>query len=64
MNRLCMAVWRFLAYWRLNQRAICEMSKGRGLHDCYHDYPDEDEVAAPMHFHVYTCRFCGKEFFI
>jgi hypothetical protein len=61
---LRLAFWRFCARFRLNQWAICEMSKGRGLHDDYHDYRDEDELAAPMHEYTYTCRFCGKEFMI
>jgi hypothetical protein len=61
---LRLAWWRFLAYFRLNQRAICEMSKGRGMHDDYHDYADEDELAPATHEYLYKCRFCGKEFYI
>lgn len=51
----------FLAYFRLNNKAICEMSKGRGLYNDYHDYPD-DEVGQPFHFIKMKCKRCGKEF--
>ena len=52
--------WRFLAWARLSEKAICTMSiNGRD----YHDYPDGHEQW-PMHFHTYQCRRCGKEFSI
>jgi hypothetical protein len=53
----------FLARFRLSMRAVCEMSRGRGLHDDYHDYPDSEE-GQPWHFHTMTCKRCGKSFTI
>ena len=53
----------FLAFFRLSDSAVCEMSKGRGPHDDYHDYRD-DANGRPMHFMALTCKRCGKEFFI
>ena len=53
----------FLARFRLSESAVCEMSKGRGLHDDYHDYGDSEE-GRPWHFHTYKCKRCGKEFII
>lgn len=53
----------FLARFRLSQWAVCEMSRGRGLADDFHDYPD-DFRGAPLHFAVLKCRWCGKEFTI
>jgi hypothetical protein len=56
--------WRLvLARFRLDLAAVCEMSRGRGLHDDYHDYPDSDPPE-PWHFHTHKCRRCGKEFTI
>jgi hypothetical protein len=56
--------WRlFLAYFRLNKSAVCEMSRGRGLADDFHDYRD-DASRYPAHFHVLTCERCGKRFTI
>lgn len=52
-----------LARFRLSPSAVCEMSKGRGPYDCYHDYPDSG-TPQPMHFHLYKCSRCGKEFYI
>ena len=58
-------MWRlwllFLATFRLSLSAVCEMSRGRGHHDDFHDWPDST-VAAPLHMHVHTCKRCGKEF--
>jgi hypothetical protein len=51
----------FLARFRLSESAICEMSKGRGLHDDFHDYED-DLVGAPFHFVEMECKRCGKKF--
>lgn len=51
----------FLARFRLSDAAICEASRGRGLADDYHDYPD-DELGTPSHFVVLRCKRCGKEF--
>ncbi len=55
--------WWFLAKFRLSKWAVCEMSRGRGTHDDYHDYPD-DEVGTPAHFVSMKCKRCGKEFYI
>ncbi len=55
--------WWFLARFRLSNWAICEMSKGRGTHDDYHDYPDS-ELGAPCHFIALKCKRCGKSFFM
>jgi hypothetical protein len=56
-------LWKWLlAYTRLSESAICEMSVGRRE---YHDYPDGvDDDLGPVHFYTYTCRRCGKEFTI
>lgn len=53
----------FLARFRLSDEAVCEMSKGRGLFDDFHDYPD-DEAGEPCHFAILKCKRCGKEFYI
>jgi hypothetical protein len=53
----------FLARFHLSDAAVCEMSRGRGLHDDYHDY-DDDVIGAPLHFCVLKCKRCGKEFMI
>lgn len=52
-----------LAYFHLSDYAVCEMSRGLGLHSDYHDY-DDSEVGEPWHFAELTCRRCGKKFFI
>jgi hypothetical protein len=49
--------------FRLDPTAVCEMSKGLGPYEDYHDYPDSD-TPHPMHFHAYRCVRCGKEFYI
>lgn len=54
---------RLLAYFRLSPYWVCEMSRGRGLHDDYHDYRDSDPPQ-PWHFHIHHCRRCGKPFYI
>jgi len=57
-------LWKwFLARFRLDMDAVCEMSRGRGLCDDFHDYPD-DEYGEPDHFVTLTCKRCGKEFSI
>jgi hypothetical protein len=53
----------FLARFRLSESAVCEMSRGRGPHEDYHDYPDSVE-GDPIHFATTKCRRCGKEFII
>jgi hypothetical protein len=51
----------FLARHRLDLNLVCELSKGRGLHDDFHDY-DDDEYGQPWHFIELTCKRCGKRF--
>lgn len=53
----------FLARFRLSNYAVCEMSKGLSPHADYHDYPD-DMIGSPVHFHLLTCKRCGKTFYI
>lgn len=53
----------FLARFRLSERAVCEMSRGLGLHNDYHDYPDSP-YGRPYHLCVLRCKRCGKEFTI
>lgn len=55
-------VW-FLAFFRLDKAAVCELSRGRGLADDYHDYPDTAEKQ-PSHFVTLVCERCGKRFTI
>lgn len=62
-RRLRHNVLLFLAYTRWSKSAVCEMSRGRGLFDDFHDYRDAT-LPFPMHHHVYECRRCGKEFTI
>lgn len=50
---------RLIALFRLNKRIVCEESQGERD---YHDYPDDDGI--PTHWHIYTCRRCGKKFTI
>ncbi len=57
-------LWRwFLARFRLDLNVVCEESAGRGPHEDYHDYPD-DECGEPYHFIALKCQRCGKEFTI
>ena len=51
---------RFLAYFRLSKRAVCEESRGKRD---YHDWPDST-YKAPCHFINHFCRRCGKGFTI
>lgn len=53
----------FLAFWRLSDSAVCEMSKGRDAYHDFHDYPD-DVIGEPFHMILLTCKRCGKQFFI
>jgi hypothetical protein len=55
-------IW-FLARFRLDLEAVCEASRGRGLHNDFHDYPDSAE-GLPIHFVTLTCKRCGKTFTI
>lgn len=54
---------RFLAYYRLDLRAVCEESAGLLPGEGYHDYPDST-VGAPWHMYLHTCKRCGKKFTI
>lgn len=55
-------LWRrALARLRLSQAAVCEESRGRGVYDDFHDYPDT-EHGQPWHLCDLTCRHCGKAF--
>lgn len=57
-------LWQwFLARFRLSNEAICEMSRGKGWFDDYHDYSDS-ENGTPDHFVTMRCKRCGKEFVI
>lgn len=59
-----MRLWKwFLAFFRIDLAAVCEMSKNRGPHDDYHDYPDST-TPEPWHFMEHTCKRCGKRFYI
>lgn len=63
MNKL-EYLWKwFLARFHLNNEVVCEMSKGKQLNNDYHDYSD-DIIGVPIHFHVFKCKRCGKEFTI
>lgn len=55
--------WWFLARFRLSEWAVCEMSKGRGIAEDFHDYDDSKE-GLPIHFHLLECKRCGKSFII
>ncbi len=58
-----MRLWRlFLAFFRLSNTAICEMSVGRAEWNDFHDYPDGGQ--SPWHFYTYHCKRCGKRFTI
>lgn len=52
----------FLAFFRLNQQAVCELSRSKGRYD-YHDYPDTDH-GQPSHFETLICQHCGKGFWM
>ena len=54
--------WKLVKAWfRTDLAAVCDMSKGRGLRDDFHDWPDST-VEAPWHFYKHTCKRCGKVF--
>lgn len=53
--------WQWLlAYFRLNDKAVCEMSKGRDDWNDYHDY--HDCCGEPFHLELHHCRRCLKPF--
>jgi hypothetical protein len=52
-------VWKlFLAWTRLSEAAVCEMSQGAVD---FHDYPDST-TPEPLPFRIHTCARCGKRF--
>lgn len=54
--------WRWIqARFRLDLEVVCELSRGRGLLNDFHDFPD-DIVGTPCHFVTMTCKRCGKQF--
>lgn len=53
----------YKAFFRIDLKAVCEMSKDWGPYDDYHDYPDAVH-GFPWHFHEHTCKRCGKKFMI
>lgn len=55
-------LWRlwFRAATRRDLQAVCDLGILPGMTD-YHDYPDSED-GYPIHFHVHTCRRCGKQF--
>lgn len=55
-------VVRFLAFFRINQAAVCYLSSKLGAYD-YHDYPDSYQ-GEPWHFVKLECKHCGKGFYI
>lgn len=56
--------WRwFTAYYRLDLKAVCELSEGRLPEDDYHDWKDS-ELNSPWHMTTYYCKRCGKAFTI
>jgi hypothetical protein len=58
-----MKAWKLLvAFFRWDEKIVCEMSKGRGLTD-FHDYPDS-LTPEPWHFQQHICKRCGKSFSI
>lgn len=50
-----------LAYFHLDQIAVCGMSSGRGEYDDFHDWRDSD-ADAPLHGYRHICNHCGKGF--
>ena len=45
-----------------NEKYVCELSiNGRDFHD--HE-DSEDNDLGPVHFYEYTCRRCGKKYYI
>ena len=57
-------LWKlFLAWTRWDLGVVCEMSKGRGKYDDFHDYPDS-ALAGPVYMYDHICVRCGKVFCI
>jgi hypothetical protein len=64
MKKRLRLLWKwFLARFRLDRDAVCEMSHNRGPHEDYHDYPD-DEYGEPWHTVEMRCKRCQKPFYI
>lgn len=60
--RLVLPFHWFLAFFRLNEDAVCYMSRTLGYND-YHDYPD-DIWGDPCHMCLMVCKRCKKRFMI
>lgn len=60
--RLALPIHWFLAFFRLNDDAVCYMSRTLGYID-YHDYPD-DIWGEPSHIGLLVCKRCKKRFTI
>lgn len=57
-------LWRWIqARYRLDLNVVCEMSKGRGPHNDFHDYPDDEHGSFMCHMVMLKCVRCGKEFY-
>jgi len=55
-------IWKFfLAYFRLDLAAVCEMSKGRDEYNDFHDYRDS-VVGGPWYLTRHVCKRCSKLF--
>ena len=63
MNKLKYLYKYLSAYFRWDLDAVCELSKGRGLADDFHDYPDST-LGEPAHFYTHICKRCDKSFTI
>jgi hypothetical protein len=54
--------WKlFKAWFWIDLDAVCEMSKGRGPRDDFHDWTDS-VIGKPWHQYRHTCKRCGKVF--
>jgi hypothetical protein len=51
------------AFFHTDPDAVCEMSRGKGLYDDFHDYQDST-LGIPWHMAELTCKRCGKKFCI
>jgi len=60
---LCYPINLFLATTHLDDEAVCEMSKDRGLFDDYHDRSDSTTKEVWWMFE-HKCKRCGKKFHI
>lgn len=63
MGRLRYLVKWFKARFRTDLAAVCELSKGRGMRDDFHDPLDDEHGYFMCHMVTLKCVRCGKEFF-